>query len=246
MKNFIKADLYRVFTKPLRYIMLCIFGIMMIGVLIYQNVSGYSDVSMTNLMVGDNPIYGVLVMLVYIFTIFGDDFRAKNLQAAIGMGVLRYQVVLGKFVTYSTIMAIDTLFFALLHTLIVAAMGHLASGEVLSEIVVGLACELLRGILAMTIAMMAAFITQSATVASLVYILMNLNVAGFIMPYLMAFTPVGNLKIPTHYSTPAVQNFVNRLWLGFFDMGSFLVIVAYLAVGLGMAILVFKKRELEF
>lgn len=57
---------------------------------------------------------------------------------------------------------------------------------------------------------------------------------------------MGNLKIPTHYSTPAVQNFVNRLWLGFFDMGSFLVIVAYLAVGLGMAILVFKKRELEF
>ncbi len=246
MKNFIKADLLRVFTKPIRYVMLCIFGILLLGILIYQNMSDYTDVFMTNLMVGGNPVYGIFIMLVYIFTIFGDDFRAKNLQAVIGMGVSRYQVVFGKFITYSTIMTIDVVFFTLLHTLIVAMMGHLVTGEVLVEIFLNLVNELVEGILAMTIAMLVAFLTQSATLASLVYIFMYLNVAGFIMQFLIAFSLVGKLKIPTHYSTPAVQNFINRLWLGFFDVGSFLVIVAYLAVGLGGSILIFTKRELEF
>ncbi len=245
MKNFIKADLLRVFTKPLRYVVLCIFGISLTGTLIYQQVSGYTDISMTNLMVGGNPVYGILIMLVYIFTIFGDDFRARNLQAAIGMGISRYQVVLGKFVTYSIIMTIDVIFFTLFHTLLVAIMRHLVTGEVLIEICVGLADDLLQEILTMTIAMMIAFITQSATLASLVYILIYLNVVGFAMPYLMAFPLVKAFEIPTHYSTPAVSNFVHRLWLGFFDTGSFLVIVAYLAVGLVGAILAFKKRELE-
>ncbi len=138
MKNFIKADFLRVFTKPLRYVMLVIFTINLIGILIYQSVNGYSDISMTNIMVGGNPIYGMLVMLVYIFTIFGDDFRAKNLQAAIGMGVSRYQVVLGKFVTYSTVMVIDLLFFTLLHTIIVTIMGQLVTGPVFTEICVTL------------------------------------------------------------------------------------------------------------
>ncbi len=246
MINFIKADLFRVFTKPLRYVMLCIFGISMAGILIYQSISGYTDVSLTSLMVGGNPVYGILVMLAYIFTIFGDDFRAKNLQAAIGMGVLRYQVVLGKFMTYSIIMFLDTIFFALIHTLIVGIMGHLVTGEVLIEIFVDLACELLKGILAMSIAMMAAFVSQSVTVASLVYTLMYMNVLGLAMPYLLVFQVVGELKIPTHYSSVAVQNFVHRLWLGIFDTGSFIVIALYLAVGLGVSILVFSKRELEF
>ncbi len=246
MINFIKADLFRVFTKPLRYVMLCIFGISMAGILIYQSISGYTDVSLTSLMVGGNPVYGILVMLAYIFTIFGDDFRAKNLQAAIGMGVLRYQVVLGKFMTYSIIMFLDTIFFALIHTLIVGIMGHLVTGEVLIEIFVDLACELLKGILAMSIAMMAAFVSQSVTVASLVYTLMYINVLGLAMPYLLVFQVVGELKIPTHYSSVAVQNFVHRLWLGIFDTGSFIVIALYLAVGLGVSILVFSKRELEF
>lgn len=246
MINFIKADLLRVFTKPLRCVMLCIFAISMIGILIYQSVSGYTDVSLTSMMVGGNPVYGILVMLAYIFTIFGDDFRAKNLQAAIGMGVLRYQVVLGKFMTYSIIMFIDTISFALVHTLIVGIMGHLVTGEVLIEIFVDLACELLKGILAMSIAMMAAFVSQSVTVASLVYALMYINVLGIAMPYLMVFKMVGELKIPTHYSSIAVQNFVNRLWLGIFDIDSFIVIALYLAVGLGVSILVFSKRELDF
>lgn len=246
MKNFIKADFLRVFTKPLRYVMLVIFTINLIGILIYQSINGYSDISMTNVMVGGNPIYGMLVMLAYIFTIFGDDFRAKNLQAAIGMGVSRYQVVLGKFVTYSTVMIIDLLFFPLLHTIIVAIMGQLVTGPVFTEICVTLIYELIKGIVGMTIAMMIAFITQSPTLASLVYIIMQLNVLGFAMGYLLAFKPIGNLKIPSHYSTPAIQNFVSRLWLGIFDGGSFLVILAYLAVGIGVSILVFSKRELEF
>lgn len=246
MKNFIKADFLRVFTKPLRYVILVIFTLNLIGILIYQAIKGYSDISMTNLMVGGNPIYGMLVMLVYIFTIFGDDFKAKNLQAAIGMGVSRYQVVLGKFITYCSIMIIDLVFFTVFHTVIVALMGHLVTGQVFAEICVNLLSELLKGILGMAIAMMIAFITQSPTVASLVYIIMQLNALGFIMEYLLAFKIVGKLHIATHYSTPAVNNFVNRLWLGIFDGGSFLVILAYLAVSIGVSILVFTKRELEF
>ncbi len=246
MKNFIKADFHRVFTKPLRYVMLVVFGLSLIGILIYQATQGYSDIAMTQFMIGGNPIYGMLVMLVYIFTIFGDDFKAKSLQAAIGMGVSRYQVVLGKFVSYCLVMIIDLVFFTAFHTILVALMGHLVTGPVFTEICVSLLSDLLQGIVGMAIAMMIAFISQLPTVASLVYIIMQLNIMGFAMGYLLAFKIVGRLNLPALYSTPAVSNFVNRLWLGIFDLKSFLVIIAYLAVGIGVSILVFTKRELEF
>ncbi len=246
MKNFIKADLFRIFTKPLRCVMIGIFGIFLIGTVIYQHINGFTDISMTNFMVGGNPIYGMLVMLVYIFVIFGDDFKAKNLQAAIGMGVSRYKVVLGKFVTYVSIMIIDLIFFTFLHTVLVAITGHLVTGEVFVEICVSLIDELLNGIVGMSIAMMVAFITQLPTVAALVYIIMQVNLVGFAMRFLLAFKIVGKLKLNTHYSTPAVYNFVHRLALGIFDVGSFMVIVVYLVVGIGGAMLVFTKRELEF
>lgn len=247
MKNYINADFHRIEEKKSRFLLLMLIAVIQIAFLLYSGLAKHKDAfSMTNEIDGVDTLYMVIIMAYNILLSYGQDFQAKAMQSALGMGLTRRQVVLSKWISMSLIIVADFLFLGVVQFTTVIALGKLAGGFTLSRTITTLFSRLIMLILSMTLTMIVLFYTQNVLLGILAYFYIILGVTSSIIDIAIKNPIVQKLQLWNIDVTNQVPGFMDRLLTGQFDIRYFLGILLYFIIGIELSVYLFKKKELDF
>lgn len=246
MKNYFWADFHRIMTKKSR-IFLVILLAAAEGMFILKDIlSDRNIIEATNNIGRLDLLYINGIMLANIWISFGDDIRAKSMQAALGIGIKRYQIVITKWMTMIGISVLDIAFLMAVQVIPLMAAGRLAGGFVMEQMIFRQISNILLIIVMMPLTMTVLFQTQKAILGVLAYTYLTLGITDFMISMAVANKIVQKFQLWNIGAADQVSIFLSKLLIGQFDIRNFLMIVCYFAFGLGAAIYLFQKKELDF
>ena len=247
MLNYMRADFYRISHRLVRWIL---FALMTIGLVLMHWPSKGEQPTYPELLSGIESLvsfipvlYGTLEMIF----VFGDDFKGKTSQIAIGLGVSRLKVILSKWLVFTLTCFFDLVVFSL-------AMWLGSNLMYQSKIPAGLLPELFAHVLIATIGVAAysasllwiLFLAQNITVALLFYVALSTTLVNFGITMLADQEWIQRFHISSYTLSNSLNVFRSRMVLGSFHFMSLLGILIYIAIGLGAAYLAYRHKELEF
>ena len=98
MHNYVMTDFRRIGKRlPRILLVLAVYSILFIINLVtltQGTLDSVNFVIMTESFIGGMPL---MIGTIELIAVFSDDFKAKTMQVAIGIGIPRYKVVLSKF-----------------------------------------------------------------------------------------------------------------------------------------------------
>ena len=246
MKNFMSADFHRIMTKKIRVLLMLLLAIIEV-ISILNGISGDKNTIEMTLEVGGLDIgYTCVIMLINIFIAYGDDIRAKSMQAALGMGLKRHQLVVAKWFDLSAVITLDMLFLTIVQFIPLIAAGKLAGSFVVGEVIVTQISATFIMILAMTLTMIILFQTQKAILGVLVYAYITFQVSYSILSLAVSNKFVQKFQLWNIGAENQLNTFITKLWIGQFDIKNFLMVALYFAIGFGVTIYLFRRKELDF
>lgn len=248
MLNYIHADLHRIFRRKSRCIFIVLYYAIALGIELYQAVSrSYNSVNLT----AASPLLfetaALILGIVEIQSVFADDFRAKTMQIAIGLGVSRPKVVLVKLIDFAVLSTVDSMVLMILFTLGGTACGIHLQGDQVYLLVVSALGNALFMTVATAITMIPVFYLQSTALAILFFLVVTIDPINIILMTFSTKEIVMNLHlVELPYST-VVNTLITQLSLrNAVPIPQLIGTIAYLAIAYGLTVLVFKKRELDF
>ena len=245
MKNFIRADLYRIMTKKSRIFLMMLMAIGECLFLVLESFQSDSMIQVTLSIGAGELVYMFGIMLVNILIIYGDDLSAKNMQVAIGIGIERHEIVIGKWIDMALMVVLDVTFLSVIQFGTVAAMGKLAGGFTVELAVIQQITTAVQIIMAVTLAMIIIFQTQKAILGVLAYIYLVLDITGTLIELGIQNRIVQRFQLWNISSASQSTIFMNKLAIGEFDIRNFVMILVYLAIGIGGTSYLFRKKEIE-
>ena len=247
MGNFIKADVYRIMTKRSRIVLMLLFVLVRMIRLFSKMASPEINIyEATDQIGGFDVIYVMIMMLVNLFIIYGDDIKARSMQVAIGLGMKRTQIVIAKWISMVIVVSSDLLFLTILEFAGVGISGKLASGYMVTTVLLGRLDTLLEIIMSVTLSMGVTFFTQKIVLGVFVYLIVILCGLNSIVRCFASVEIVRRLRLWQISAVTQLEIFQSKLYLGLFDWKSFVIILIYLALGFGVTMRLFKKKELDF
>lgn len=248
MTNYIHADLNRIFHRISRWVIIVLFLAGGLGFEFYQAVTrSYNGINLTSAAYTFFDLAAVVLGIVEIQSVFADDFRAKTMQIAIGLGVSRPKIVLAKLLDFAILALIDSLTIMVLYTLGGTACGiHLMGEQIYLMFISALESAVLMTIVA-AITMIPVFYMQSTTFAVLFFLIISLDPLKMVFQLLSTKEIVLNLHLVELMFSSVNNTLFTQLSLrNMFPIAQFLGVIAYLAAAYGLSVLAFRKRELEF
>lgn len=246
MKNYINADLYTIFKRIPRWVMLAIV-LFIIGAIFWPS----SDEDYTIIELVDTleqvlryaPVYLGFIEMIYIF---GDDFTGKTAQIAIGIGVKRRQVVMAKWLEAIIVVAADIVMIVVLSLGLSVIQTHSLPIELVADIIVHMLISILTIAAYIALVFPIMFMMQNITVAFLIYMLLSSGAINKLIDLLSNLEKIRFLNVGKYTLTNCITVFRSRLALGSFKFESAFGIVIYIAAALCITCLLYKKKELEF
>lgn len=246
MKNFMSADLHRIMTKKIRVLLVALLAIIEV-ISVLKGISGDKNTIEMTLEVGGLDIgYTCVIMLINIFIAYGDDIRAKSMQAALGMGLKRHQLVVAKWFDLSAVIILDMLFLTIVQFIPLIVAGKLAGSFVVGQVIVNQISVTLAMILSMTLTMIILFQTQKAILGVLMYAYITFQISSSILSLAVSNKFVQRFQLWDIGAENQLSMFISKLWIGQFDIKNFLMVVLYFAIGFGVTIYLFRRKELDF
>ena len=246
MLNYIKADILRVLTRVRRWIILGII-LLLIGALSIQSPDSHAT-GVSNLENLETTLQAMPLIIGYIeiLYVFGDDFKGKTAQIAIGMGVKRREVVLSKWIEVVILAFLDTFAAALVAIVVTAFSPAPIPLELYGELIIQcLICVLsVAGYMALVLPIL--FAAQGTTVAMLIYMLLSSKLMHKLFELLGKIKELSPLHLSNYTLTNCLNVLRSRLLLGSMHFESLAGIVIYLSVFVTMAVFIYRKLELEF
>lgn len=208
--------------------------------------SGRNVIEMTNEVGNTDFLYINGIMLVNIWISFWDDIRAKSMQAALGMGMKRYQIVLAKWLNITLIAALDMTVLTVLQFIPLIAAGKLAGSFVIGQVILGQISGVLLVAIEMPLVMIVLFQTQQAVLGVIAYVYLTMGVTSGILSMAIANKLVQKFQLWNIGVADQINIFLAKLFIGQFDIRNFLMVLFYFALGFGVTIYLFNKKELDF
>lgn len=247
MKNYISADFHRIATKKSRILLMVLLIVGSMVYMLYGETTVGDDVIRITTGIGKlDFLYAWGIMLIIILISYGDDFRAKSMQVALGMGLTRRQVVFSKWISMTAIIMIDGLFLDGAQFAVVIATGKLAGSYVIWHTIYSLILNVLTIIMAMTLTMIILFQTQNAILGVLAYFYVVVGATDSIISMAAENSIVQRLHLWNIDVMNQMNRFIEGLQIGQFDIKSFLIVALYAVAGFELTIYLFKKKELDF
>lgn len=246
MKNYISADLYRVFRRIPRWIFI---GIVLFAIGVIFAPSNNPDATIVELvdMVEQVLKYApVYIGFIEIIFIYGDDFVGKTAQIAIGIGVKRNKVIMAKWLEIIIVTTVDVFAIVILalvlsviktHTLPVQLVGDVIAHAIVTVIATGAYTALIFPIM---------FAMQTITVAYLIYMLLAAGLINRLMALVFQLKWLKKLLLENYTLTNCLNVFRSRMILGSFQYESVVGIILYVVLALYFTSVIYKKRELDF
>lgn len=246
MKNYINADLYRIFRRVPRWIKL---GMVMviIGVIFWpNNDSEATIIDLVDLLETVLKYAPVYLGFIEIMHIFGDDFAGKTAQIAIGTGVKRAQVIMAKWLEMIIVITVDTTIIVIIALSLSVIHTHSLPGQLVVDIIAHIIVSVLAAGAFTALVFPLMFAMQNITLAFLIYILLSAGAINKLISLLANAKLLRKLMIEQFTLTNCLNVFRSRMILGSFKVESLLGIIIYIGLALAITCFIYKKRELEF
>ena len=246
MSNYIYADLKRILFRAPRIILTLLVYAVFAAVTAFTYYTSWSSINFVKNAQTYIEFLPILLGLVEMIAVFADDFRAKTMQVAIGLGISRAKVVFCKLIEAAVLVAIDL---AVLAAIVLGASSYLKAGLSPSQTNELLICLTMAGVSTISyisLTMILMFYNQSTGLGRILYLLLAVGIVS------AAVSLIGIIEFlePLRLESYTLSNFLSvaraRWIVGTFDVKSIIGILAYIAGSTGLTIFLFRKRELEF
>ena len=192
------------------------------------------------------PVLAVFGGFVAIMFIFGDGLKAKTSQIAIGIGISRRKIVLGKWIEI-VLLTIVCALVIMLGVFLADVMSPIEfSGKNWLEIIGILLMAVLSVATYMAFTMILIYLTKATVLPLLLYIFLSTGLINKGIGFLGYIPIVERMHITSLTMTNLLNTFQSRLVLGYFSPLQFIGIVIYVVASLILTYLIFRKQELDF
>lgn len=244
MLYYIFADFKRIFVRVSRIVAtVLIFALSILIAYATREGGSLGFLQVYKQMLNYIPVaFGVIELLA----IFSDDFKAKSMQIAIGCGIGRNRVIVSKWLEFVIFSVMDWASMLILTLIASAIFGNGIQGVVVGEIIIIMFHIILKNITIAAYVGILAFVLQSITTPMIIYILLSTGIVETIVNVATINPTVAMLHLDSRTPLGMVNYAQARMAMGTFPFLTYLGIAAYIALGLIITMLVFKKKELEF
>lgn len=242
MINYIKADLLRVLTKKSRILFLAACVACGLAILYF---SGTRAKDMYGSLFTAISLMPMLVGIVEIPVLFGDEFKARSMQMAIGRGISRRKIVNAKFVETFLVGIIDMIPICLIFT----AVAAIASPGVLQLNMMDLFIQIIISTLAfyMTVCLImpVLFSTQSVFLGIVLFIAISSNVIPMGIAFAEDGLGIAKLHLAQYLMSSNIDLLQAQWGLGLFSFKAAIILGIYFIVSFGASTYAYKMKELE-
>jgi len=245
MRNYIKADLYRIIHKKIRWIILVAISIAAScgGLKACDNLFSAAAGTM-----GSIGFMAIVMGVTEIMVVYGDDFRAKTMQIAIGTGLPRQKVVHAKWLEFMVVAAIDVIVYSFIAVLVSVIFVGTEGGFDVKVFLITMIMSWLEMVVYVGCVMFIMFVTQGTGMAVLVYLFLILGplINELIIQKIVEMFDINRLHIESYFLYEMIDTVKARMILGEFSWANTLGILIYMMISFALASILFKKKELEF
>ncbi len=248
MNSYRRADFGRLLRSVKRWILtllvLAAFG----GITFYLSVQDdVTSVIFVNYAETILEIFVPLIMCVEYVVVFGDDFKAKTMQAAIGRGVTRMQVIWVKVITILFFSVVDILFLCGISVALsyVPSLG-LTVSQITELFAYGSICGLITfGYVLFSLPI--AFFTQNSALGFFSFLAFSTGIVKGVLSFALTIIPkVSDWNIQKYFFGNYAAAFQARILVGVFEPFSCLGMSIWMIAALLITWILFRKKELEF
>ena len=249
MSNYIGADIRRVLHKQSFLWALGIFAALFVGVVfIYWNPGFTADMYVAKIT-SFLSFFPLVVGLVTFMSVYADDFKCKSMQVAIGYGIPRGKIVLGKLLESAMLL----LFTAVIMSVFVLAaptiLGLVPNAQHLKTLLFTSLAEMLRALGYTAISTIPVFFSQNAVNGIIIYVLLASKTVyialSMILGQAFLINLVGDLTkylYTTQLYTAKTLLMENKSFLSVW----MLAMIGYVVIPTAISVISFHKKELEF
>ncbi len=249
MIGYLSCDMHRLLRRFPRWLMLLLsLGGLALTAAVFGQTGLYGAWSSFAYMAAIKAMIkplSLIIGVVELFFIFGDDLKAKAMQAAIGAGLSRTELVMGKFVEVVLLSLLDVILYALF----ILAFGALFQAGLLPmqlrELSVYFFIEWLKVVGYMSLTMTLLFYKRSLGLALVLYLALYAKVLHTLARLPLSAKAIDGLHLSRYTLTATIDTLQTYMIGGLSGVGPLLIVLAYCGLGCLIALLLFRKRELE-
>ena len=245
--DLVRAELLRANTRLPRLILL---GVITVGLVLFVMMAPLVDPSFSYVVVATSlSVYAISTasFLAVFETVFvwGDMCRAKIPGAAICRGIPRWQIVLGMWLVTSALVLIDLLVFMLLLVIGNLIVGGGIPAFTMNRVFITLGVSWLYSVAILAVAIPIVVMRESVTFALIFEVLIVSGAFYGILDNTKAIAVLAPLKLGQYTLTGCSNIFAAQLTLGCWNIPALLGIFVYVIIGLVIAFVLFRKKELS-
>lgn len=249
MLNYIHADLHRILRRVPRIVVLLL--VLVIANITTINNAASNQVNSIGFMANIPSLItvtGAFFGLVEIMAVFADDFRAKTMQVAIGLGISRRHVVLAKALEYALLILLDTLVLGLTTIADSAALGIGLNGDDIYQIMIRVFFAVINALIPALFTMIPIFYLQGTGLAAILFLVFYIDPLAQIFSFVLGTNEIViRLRLNQIMYSSLIGAVETSLTLHTnFPLMQLLGLAVYIVAGYLLTVLVFNKRELEF
>lgn len=249
MRNYLAADIGRVLHKP-SFVGACaaFAGLFLLLVFLYFN-PGFTADQYTAKIASFLSFFPLLVGLFVFMAVYADDFKCRSMQVAIGYGIPRGRIVLGKLLESAVLLFCAAAVLEVLVTVTPLVLGLAPGRQHLESLTLTVLAEMLRALGYTALATVPVFFFQNAVNGSILYVLLASKTVYITLTLLLGQDfvqhTVGDL---TRYLYTTQLYTARELLLGNapFAAPLLLALLGYVVLPTGIAAWAFYTKELEF
>lgn len=249
MGNYIGADIGRILHKQSFWGSFAIFTALFAGmVFIYFNPAFTADMYVAKIT-SFLSFFPLVVGLFIFMAVYADDFKCKSMQVAIGYGIPRERIVLGKLLE-STVLLLGTA--AIMSALVIATpivLGLAPSAQQLEALLVTMLAEILRALGYTAISTIPVFFSQNAVNGIIIYVLLASKTVYIVLSMILGQAFLINMVgdwtkyLYTTQLYTAKTLFIENESFHFVLISA---VICYVVIPTVISVISFKKKELEF
>ncbi len=244
MINFLQADLKRLMRRVPLMVTITIMFIIHCIIICYTYSRKSSASGFLGTATSSFEIFGILMVIVEFGAVFSDFMRANVMQAAIGRGITRRQIVLFKYLEFAIVMCFNLLMLTILNLILNLVLKAGLDGSQIRQLVILFITTWLQHVGLFSFAMIPIFGFFSSTAGLIVYLAL---IADLDKGILMMLKQVKGLEMLTleNYTFSSLENaFASHLYLGTFSISKLIPMMLYIAFAIFISIRIFRKKEL--
>lgn len=249
MKNYILADLQRILKKKSFLLVFLIFIVsffLLMFVISNSTFTGDQYANYTGIFINFFPIFAGIPLFI---SVYNDDFKSKSMQVAIGYGISRKKVILTKIFDIILLSFGIGIVFGALFLLNPVLLNVSLTGANISSVIISLFGSILLIIGYTSISSILLYFTENAVLGIVAFILLASGTVSMVLGLILGQNFIANTfgNIVSYLFTNSISaQMHNVLTLGHPTFSLIPTLIVYIILPVGISMLLFEKKELEF